>query len=526
MSEEETKGVPRALYYMAIDGTSAVDSVVYGELLERELGWRNLVGEFLAPAADDPTRLHDPAHPYLPICVYKAKTASKKVAVICPHGRESAGREKMWQKYAGELPSEQPEGRFESDIAPGLVTYGRASAAEKSAIYMKELLLNPSFEVVEENGALVRRLATAEVVSDDREHGTAFSADLLIVSSHGWLGGWMKGNMVGAWKEAEPESAREEFIPFSPYFLVGEAAMENVRFTGPRWIILAQCSTLNMATWPLWARVLFLSDPPVRGILAYEESSPSAEGSIPIARNFIKYCKTMTVLDAWKKANKRIKWAALVHKNAVDDRLGEWREFVDPEDTTTDDTTSNYRGYLSGLKDGVDVFDKQPPFELVLSSIKPRTASPRDADSEWLDITPDKLCLGRAYVIAERYGRVIVYAPTGRPIVSARIRLVHIRRTYRKQCPVSSIFQTLEPRDADVDRVRVAFDPKDKYSIEVESLVGPVDSLTFHFRAATERVLGRSVLEMHHSYLWLAVAVTLADGTTLENDFTTTGLSF
>ena len=58
------------------------------------------------------------------------------------------------------------------------------------------------------------------------------------------------------------------------------------------------------------------------------------------------------------------------------------------------------------------------------------------------------------------------------------------------------------------------------------SLVGPVDSLTFHFRAATERVLGRSVLEMHHSYLWLAVAVTLADGTTLENDFTTTGLSF
>jgi hypothetical protein len=194
-----------------------------------------------------------------------------------------------------------------------------------------------------------------------------------------------------------------------------------------------------------------------------------------------------------------------------------------PEDTTTDDTTSNYRGYLSGLKDGVDVFDKQPPFELVLSSIKPRTASPRDADSEWLDITPDKLCLGRAYVIAERYGRVIVYAPTGRPIVARAF----------DWCTFAALIangvldlQTLEPRDADVDRVRVAFDPKDKYSIEVESLVGPVDSLTFHFRAATERVLGRSVLEMHHSYLWLAVAVTLADGTTLENDFTTTGLSF
>ena len=77
------------------------------------------------------------------------------------------------------------------------------------------------------------------------------------------------------------------------------------------------------------------------------------------------------------EANKRIKWAALVHKNAVDDRLGEWREFVDPEDTTTDDTTSNYRGYLSGLKDGVDVYDKQPPFELVLSSIKHLLAGDR-----------------------------------------------------------------------------------------------------------------------------------------------------
>jgi hypothetical protein len=36
------------------------------------------------------------------------------------------------------------------------------------------------------------------------------------------------------------------------------------------------------------------------------ESSPSAEARSP-SRNFIKYCKTMTVLDAWKKANKRIK---------------------------------------------------------------------------------------------------------------------------------------------------------------------------------------------------------------------------
>lgn len=32
-------------------------------------------------------------------------------------------------------------------------------------------------------------------------------ADLLIVSSHGWLGGYLTGNNISEWPEAEPEEA-------------------------------------------------------------------------------------------------------------------------------------------------------------------------------------------------------------------------------------------------------------------------------------------------------------------------------
>src|SRR5438105_8126897 len=113
---------PKSLFYLAIDGTEARDSVAFGALLEKHRKWKNLASTYLTPASNDPDRLVDPAHPFLAIRVFEKH--GRRIAVVCPNGTDGMGADWFWVRYHGEV---------QTDRGP---VRGRYAAAELSAAFM------------------------------------------------------------------------------------------------------------------------------------------------------------------------------------------------------------------------------------------------------------------------------------------------------------------------------------------------------------------------------------------------------
>src|SRR4051812_25480432 len=134
---------PPVLYYLAIDGTEAQDSAVFGALLEGR-GWKNLAATFLRPAADDPTRLVDPAHDFLPILLVEAR--GKKIAVVAPNGTGGYGLDRFWRFYPTQAKTRRGE-----------TVEGRYAAAEKSGEFMSQLILTPAIHTHELQPDLLTR---------------------------------------------------------------------------------------------------------------------------------------------------------------------------------------------------------------------------------------------------------------------------------------------------------------------------------------------------------------------------------
>lgn len=483
---------PGNLYYLAMDGTATKDSAAFGALIEKRRGWKNLLGHFLQPVPGE-SRLLDPAHPYLPIAMVERE--GRKVAVVCPGGLDSRGLDPFWQRY----PGEDPTGA--RTWPGGLYTTGRHTAAEESAALMPSLLLNPIVEVVSGPDGVTRQIAAdAPPVG-----GTRFAADLLYVSSHGWLGGFMGGNMLDPRPDAEPPPARDGYSPFHRYLVVGAAAKRGDGFHGPKWVVLAQCSTMNRATWGLWARVLAASDPGVRGILAYEEASPAAQPSIGVASRFFEQLsRRQSFLEAWRSANPGIRWAAIVHKDAIEDTLDGWSSFSALSDVSTTESTGNYLGFLASIPRGELIREAPAPFGCTVERMN---------GSSGIEVLPDNLHdFWVARVEEGGVYRVTVSAPEGEALVSAGLKWIHIRPTHPEQLSVAKLFSdvagaTPDPRDG--ARVRLTAPPGSS-TASVVFTAGP---------------LARSGLEAHHSYLWIRADITTSAGAK-THDFTTNGLSY
>ena len=137
---------------------------------------------------------------------------------------------------------------------------GRHAALEDAAIYMQQFFFNPGVLVDDKTkvGVLLEKPGQKP---GPGEH--IVRADLIQVSSHGWLGGFARGNEYEEWPDAEPAVAQNRGAPTVPYFLIGAAAKDGAAFHGPRWVVLAQCSTVCEATWPSWVQIMARSDPPV-----------------------------------------------------------------------------------------------------------------------------------------------------------------------------------------------------------------------------------------------------------------------
>jgi hypothetical protein len=529
--------VPRALYYLLVDGTDAKDSVEYGRALE-SLGWHNLASEFLQPDPDDATRLIEPSRPYLPLPLFDA-SGKKKIAVVSPNGRNSLGRDKFWKRYGGEEPDEYPFGSHLWIPDPGFFTrtYGRHTAIEKSNRFMPSIMTQPSIETrTQDDGSVTAEFSSG--LEDPYATGTlrTFSADLLLVSSHGWLGGFMRGNMVPAWSEAEPAEARGAWNPLQPFFVVGMAVEQGRGFHGPAWIILAQCSTVNEATWLLWAQVLANSQPFVRGILAYEEVSPGPEGSITIAENFFKAMvgkNGIPIVQAWAKANAKEKWGAIVHEQALDDRFDDWRSFKPLTSAETTATTGVYRGFLGSTKNsiqdgGVPIRILPPPFKfrmiVKLMAKEPEHAPPNNFP--WgteLEITPARLADFYAAMSDSYSFNLILTPPDGGRIRSAKVTWVHIRPTYEVQPDAARLFQSIFLAATAPPTQVLTVSGRD-ILITVNDPAG-AEQLELVVRPQSRAKLEAARLEAHHAYLWPSIDLTTDKGS-LHYDFKTVGLSY
>ncbi|MEZ0228040.1 MAG: hypothetical protein ACAI25_05400 [Planctomycetota bacterium] len=500
-------------YYVAIDGTDSIDSAAFGVAIE-DLGVRNLYGEMLKDNVPEKGRLEDPGHTHLPIWQVAGsagmsaamkiddprvkKWGLKPLAVVCPCGFGSYGDEKFWP-----------------DKVKGLAD---------STKLMKEVILQPGVFL---NADKKMALAAEKAGPGDK----VISPQILTLSSHGWLGGFMKGNSGEVWM-----------------IIGGIAADKNLGFKGPLWLILAQCSTVCMATWPSWVKVFERSDPPVRGVLAYEEVAPAASEAGKFAKEFFDYQKKMSFLQAWKKVNDDHKrsWSAIVHEWAVDDNLSnaaKWKEITkaDVKDAFANGT---YRGWsqtpdAKAKAKGEAIVFKEEPFDLKLEMTRDDRKGAVEVNETNLHETrlkpklrPDGSDRGYHY-------EVTIAPPLGATehLVEATIEWVHIRRT-KEKIKSSRIFVKAEnPKgEATVDLVFTGTKKTDKnhYSVKPvsgkkieEVVVSFVTQDSFKDVSTTDDHYKKDdKLVDHHSYLWLYVSLTTTAKKYGLYEFTTRGLVY
>jgi hypothetical protein len=330
--------------------------------------------------------------------------------------------------------------------------------------------------------------------------GPDIAADLLYVSSHGWLGGFMGGDdlVVG-----------RDVYWVSKYFVVGRASAAGLGFQGPRWIILAQCSTVNSATWPLWAKVLGNSDPHVRGILAHEESAPAVGEASRVARAFVgKLRAGVPFLRAWIETNDAHSrsWAAIVHEEATGDRLADFPRFQPFRNIKTGVSWGPYKGYLASERKGVRITDAPPPFELAVY---------RSHAGLQYRVEPDNLETHALLRDGDQYTFAIA-APANEQLKSLRLELIHIRPRYPRKFAWSQVFSDIRHLPG------ISVRGFGTGILQVE-LAPAVPRTWIAMRAVR---LAESGLEAHHSYLWVRCSIWLRSGRQLDYDFKTTGLLY
>jgi hypothetical protein len=481
---------PPVLYYLAIDGTESQDAAVFGALLEGR-GWRNLASAYLKPAPDDPTRLLDPHHEYLPIPLVEAN--GRKIAVVAPGGRDAKGLDRFWRQVGM------------VDLGGSLVD-GRRLAADLSANFMGQLILRPAIHTHELEPDVLKRHFADENLPYGSPHAPV--ARILYVSSHGYQNGVMVADAMRY--VAHPEKREASYRSL---FAVSQAAQHGQGFHGPEWIVLAQCSTVNPSVWALWGRILAASSPGVRGILAYEEGSPKPQPAIRVAERFFGHLdQGVAFLDAWAEANQGMRWSALVHKEARQDTLTGLSRWQRLSDLTTSATTANYHGYSqSAGPAGQPVYDTLPPFWLKLEHQSGRGGIFEELVADRFGDPQERLREGDGY-------RWTVHGEDLGALREVTITVVYLRDTFREnQPPWNKLFGEYLPMKG----VAVEGFNTTTVVLRPDPSLNP-SSLTWECRGSSGRQAG---LEEYHSFLWFRVAIR-TDAGTLRHDFRTVGLYF
>jgi hypothetical protein len=315
-------------------------------------------------------------------------------------------------------------------------------------------------------------------------------------------------------------------------FSVAKAAADQRGFEGPLWIVLSQCSTLNSAIAASWAAILSRSKPGVRGILGYEDKSPNADATVGIIDGLVSHLdnteQPMSLLAAWQKANAGVKWSAIVHNDAVNDRLGDIPAL---RHRPLDAASANYRLYTRQSPGGASIVNTVPPFELKLESgvyeavlkndalptINGATPQYEEKLTDYREVLPETLDEDFAYLYGRRAYRLTVAAPAGTTITEALIELINLRREQHFQPTWSQLFASLPPFKASYSgwnsrRLRVR--PVSRTS----TIVLPLASADIMFKS-----FARASLHWGHYFLWFAVTLQTDGGSKLHHEFRTKG---
>jgi hypothetical protein len=350
----------------------------------------------------------------------------------------------------------------------------------------------------------------------------------LYISSHGYLGGYMSGDKMDTFSGATPKEAVPGFRPKRSYMVIGAAEKAAKKFKGPKWIILGQCSTVNHATWLLWAKVFARSTPAVRGILAYGEAAPDAEQSRKLTLYFFKLLREgRSFLEAWALANVDNRWSAVVHTDAVRDTLIDKRSFAElSRGSVADEESTTYLGFSSDKPRGEKIFDRPAPLSFKLYGFHDRDHADR-SKVIWGEVTADKLDFEIAQLWPDLPYRVVVAAPNNEPLLSAKLTLVHVRPTYPRQVSFLALFKELEVTQKDVVKVAVTGAAKNVLNFTFAP-GSTLSSFEFSFRSHdNEQAFTAGGAEQFHSYFWFRVELSVgSSGRTLRHDFTTQGLSY
>ena len=269
--------------YVSVDVTGTIDTLAFGHMWNSTFGWKNLLWELDLDKAD-PQRRIDKAHPKLPVRWLKESLLKKSFADTCvlPQGADGRGLDPLW---AG------------SDADANLTEMTAADG------FMQTFILSPSAD---------------KSSSSLNDSGNGVTADIMYISSHGSSGGEMMG---------EQNRAGNIFAPAA-------VASKGKQFAGIGWLLLSNCSTLNPASHEFWLK-LMTGATPLRGIVGFQNSCPTAKGSVPIFKTFIDELagkngskKPRTFVDAWAHAvrshvSDKI-WVVLCHEKAAGDTITQW----------------------------------------------------------------------------------------------------------------------------------------------------------------------------------------------------------
>jgi hypothetical protein len=134
------------------------------------------------------------------------------------------------------------------------------------------------------------------------------------ISSHGYSFGDMSGDSNFA------------FPGIQELFVLAKAVASG-QFSGPDWLLLSTCSTLNKTAQPSWLKVM-TGTTPLRGIVGYLGPSPLSDDSADIASRLIQELASgKTFVEAWRAAVRskttKAEWAVLCHENAQKDTIAD-----------------------------------------------------------------------------------------------------------------------------------------------------------------------------------------------------------
>ena len=358
-------------YFVGIDGTKTIDTVVWGHLWNEKFRWRNLLWELDRDTGDRNRRI-DNAHSKLPLArlgrPYRGRTLHD--TCILPEGVDAKGTDKVW---AG---SDKHANR--SDII---------AACE----FTETFILSPG---AEKNSSSLN------------DAGSGVVADIVYISSHGASDGTMSGDIFFAWI-------------FDP----AKLASKGAHFSGPGWMLLSNCNTLKPGTHGDWLN-LMTGLIPLRGIVGFQDLCPFALGSAHVFASFInRLARRQTFIQAWEGALRargiEERWIVLCHENAVDDTIPEWNAGR----LTAIPPTSKVLMFNKDNRTGLEVTPPTDPFEAFWSKGTTRiTASNRSSAA-------NRLKVGDAATIAVKPPVSVGSFTDGTQI---KITLIYIRANYPK----------------------------------------------------------------------------------------------